>query len=412
MNDLKKSIKLIWMKNQLWLIAILLLPAIVGVLSIQGEIDYQIERTAEYYYAATHDLTDMEDPNYWEKVEKQEEILKEQGIGKEELQTIKEEGLKKSKLVSEDEYSPFQSFEESLEYANFIKMKTQDQDWNLRINGSKILSQAGLNLVTYMAPFILALVLGGLEHLTSFYELKRSLPWKKEKDYFSKIIIGTGLLALTFAFYFASAYWLIDRSTFSEVLVYPNLLEVGIRIIATTFSIFAITFALGQLSGSFLGQIGLSIIGFSGWMLISGLIHALEIILFHTSVWSEKLDLATEKWPKMVQGFISPITGLSINPEMEGILGALVLSLILLVLGYFWHRNQKVERNGLLVLNPTLSKIVLAIAVVTTACIVTVFMVQGIFIVNSPLLTIPIFALILFLSYKFYALFFKLRIGV
>lgn len=426
MKYFMKAIKINWLHKRLWLVILFSLLLITSVSLLFKGTSEQVSKVAMAYEETFNEEIIYEDfqENLWKKIGERQEKFREEGIGKDDLNNMKRKGLERARNAT----IIFSFDDQFLEEYNL--MKSQVRNWNIEINGSNLLLEASNDFFIFILFFLLGLTLVSFEQLTPFYKFNQSMVWDKSMDYIAKFVIGSIVCFLFVFLTFTLGYLHLLNSPLKEVLNFSQFPRYLIYSFLRSFSNFSIVFSLGQLTGSFLGQIILSILGFGGVSLWGRGIGTLFSMFFEnknvnasfyvtefkpyrglSNIYLDKYYEWLLNKPIMLEGVLTPYHGMVKGGE-DLILGSFLLSIILLLLTYFWSDRHRIEKVGYIILNPKLSNIIMWLSIFGTSIffLILIFGYYAHFFPNW--LLVISFLFLLFISYKFYKTIFSIRIGL
>lgn len=268
----------------------------------------------------------------------------------------------------------------------------------------------GIFLVAIFGVF-LALFYSGFENITPYYEFTKTFPWSRKKTYITKIINGFIFILIFCVLEFIISYFSIKSlSNFSEHIIFKPSVWNIVNNIITPLSLFLITLSLGEISGNFIGNLGLLFIALAGFWLIKFNIH---VVL-------DSFDLLYNNHPiyKFENNiFANPILGVIYNPlygygtDMPGRNLAIIgITLIYVLVGFLFIKIAKGERTGLMVLNKPIHIFAEILGIITTTNIFALFF-NEIGELNT-LSTIVMYVVLAVINTIFYRKLFKVRIGI
>lgn len=400
MNAFKKSSKILWKKNKLWIVLMALFFLLFSYTLSSGAANSYVYMIS---WRITEEMQRVDHGNGYEDVY----------MGNSEAQEAKKKEMQKLGITQKDlQDLAKKSSEEDVKEEFFLKqfdLVNKGDDY--KVLGAQVIKD---NLVVTLAigAVLLAFLFSSLEHITPFYRFNRSLPWAKKYDYFAKLLMGLGILLLFTAIAYSLGFLALTRSPLRNVMVYEGMWRAIRQTVVGISSLYIFIFAIGQLAGSFLGHMGLSFIGAAGLGLVQLILVGLNVIFYDGKMsWlfnlSDSFDRFLGNLPTLVQYVLRPVSGFSSMEE-----GVIVLAVIYGILGYFFHKNQKVENSGKFILESRIEKVVFFLAVLVTATALGAILFSGLVAINSIAIRIIGFLFFGFVSYKIYKKLFDVRIIV
>lgn len=444
MKDFIKNSKILLKRNSLWLILLTLLVLLVNTISVRNqigqftdEISYQTGRlewiyqnkdqifgelednTDEYYYSMYVESTDFVEINMRRLEEKKnlDKFFSEYNEKYKEL--LDYFNVTREELVEVEWYNV--SSVDNLENtrANFLnELKYYEETMYLRLNynietNSFNMSEkiATPTMLFYFVIILVGMLLTSVDHFTSYYEFTRLLPWSRGKGYVMKLAFGAIFILVVYLISLGINYGGWMNSNYVSEFVTNGITINFLKRLMEYISLLIITISLGEISGNVFGHGGLLIIVFSGLELIE--YNILLIIDMFTNIFENEIVGQFNSFIEnndILNTIYIPINGLVDNNNTE-LFTFFGIGLVFLGLGYYWVRHSKAERSGMLIQNKYISKYAQILAIISTANIVSAIfgMTLGGY---EFILRIGIFIVALILSYKFYKLLFKVRIGV
>ncbi|MGO1580429.1 MAG: hypothetical protein ACTHWZ_03330 [Peptoniphilaceae bacterium] len=445
MRDFKEYFQILWKKNSIWLGILAILAILFQGLSM----NYTIKDTTFYFYSSVraieiiHDNLDKDNSiinkkinehwdTYWTDKDKIIEKYKDRKNGEETLNKAKSQfneilekrnyslkDLKKyNEGASEYEYEYVKDVQILQELYNFHHSYIEDNH-NNNYNNYNFASLDLSNDVFFDGSMIFIVVILGfllmsMEHLTPYYEFSRMYPWSHGKTYLMKVIFGGLYILLLYIISILMKIAILKGAQLSDLFSFNIFGPSGIIHLSSIFGLYLIIMASGAISGNVLGHIGMIIISLAGIDLIRGnLIQIFETLKLNTNDgWLFVLDKKFSNLPELLQVLLKPYLGLDVYYSDYKIWYIGVVGLILFLVGYYWTLNAKAERSGMLILTKSVSKFAQFFAVLTTASLINSLFLSMMFDANSILINLAIYIILLAISYKFYKVIFKIRIGL
>lgn len=473
MKDLTKCLKMTLRKNGIWMGVIFVLLLSLSLVQIKDLTMAQSRSLALVYEGVKTkerglNAADFEDNNkrvtdFYSRIESRGKTFMKDGLGPEELAEIKANGIEMAK----DRRLGFNI--KDLFHRDFNLYKTPEKDWKIRIDGSQMLADVLFPRGTFFLYIGLGILLSSLGHISPFHGFSQPLAFNRKYQYLVSLLLGLGLALVHLGVIFVYGLVSIKTSSLGTVVDFPGIIALFGLSYMRLITVFVISLALGQLTGAFVGHLGLSLWVFGGLELLgklfTGLIFGLtdpenySLILngkrltgplikhvsfeYKPSFWAgpevsydiglDPIRYFLNNLGDFFQGFTSPFSGTTglgtIAEKINGnpmdyqdffkpfesatggtggqILGAFSLGLILLFLGYFWSKNQRMDRSGYLFLNPILSKIFMVFAIFFTV----VFLTSSLVIILSPFplpLSLALSFIFVYGVFRFYGILFKI----
>ena len=279
-------------------------------------------------------------------------------------------------------------------------------------DGQVVLAQQEYVVINVVLFFglILGFLFTSMEHFTPYYEFTRMLPWSKTKTYFSKLGLGTLLVTLAYVVLVGFSVLLWQTSYVSNLLYTGGLLKTLALGLGKNILFFIVVVGLGTVAGNIFGHLGMMIIGLGGPMLLTTDYKILKDML---GLGLDKMD-AIYKFEDLIDNkfyypLYVPIEGL-FYVKNQMLIGFAIFSLIIFALGLYWTSTARAERSGMLILKKSVSTFAFFMAVVTSVAFFG--QVFNTFVNTRGLIMLPIYAVIGFIFYKLYKIFFNIKIGV
>ncbi len=268
---------------------------------------------------------------------------------------------------------------------------------------------AVINLVLFFG-LILGFLFTSMEHFTPYYEFTRMLPWSKTKTYFSKLGLGTLLVTLAYVVLVGFSVLLWQTSYVSNLLYTGGLLKTLALGLGKNILFFTVVVGLGTVAGNIFGHLGMMVIGLGGPVLLTTDYKILKDML---GLGLDKMD-PIFKFEDLIENkfyypLYAPIEGLFYNKD-QMLVGFAIFSLIIFALGLYWTSTAKAERSGMVLLKKSVSHFAFFMAVVTSVAFFG--QIFNTFVNTRGLIMLPIYAVIGFIFYKLYKIFFNIKIGV
>lgn len=274
------------------------------------------------------------------------------------------------------------------------------------ISGSKILS---LNFSLIILAVVVAFLLSS-EFMTSFYKFMRQVPVKREGVYVAKVIFGILSLMVYLVVSLGINYLLVRNTPFGNILTFSGIGSSLGKNILKSIAVFLGAFGVGTVSGNIVGFFGMLIITFGGIILEELYLRFYQIFFNTDSITFSDLS----NFRKMMEK--NPIYSIvnSANTILDGkyILNIVFLCVLYFLIGLIVTKLNDGSRTTKCIVLKGVSKVVMAIAIITTVCASTL-LINGIFGSGSGvgILMYPFAAFMLFVSYKFYKMLFEVNIG-
>lgn len=445
MRDFKEYFQILWKKNSIWLGILAILAILFQGLSMNYTIK---DKTFNFYSSVRvieiiHDNLDKDNSiinkkldkhwqTHWTNKDKIVESYEDKENGEEILNKAKNqfneilekrnyslEDLKKyNEGASEYEYEYVKDVQIIQELYNFYHSYIEDnQNNNYNFASLDLSKDVFFDGSMIFIVVILGFLFMSMEHLTPYYEFSRMYPWSHGKTYFMKVIFGGLYILLLYIISILMKMAIFKGAQLSDLFSFNIFGPSGIIHLSSIFGLYLIIMASGAISGNVLGHIGMIIISLAGIDLIRGnLIQIFETLKINTNdSWLFILDKKLSKLPGLLQVILRPHLGLNIYSSYIkdyklwyiGVVG-----LIFFLVGYYWTLNAKAERSGMLILTKSVSKFAQFFAVLTTASLIHSLFLSMMVDTNSILINLAIYIILLAISYKFYKVIFKIRIGL
>lgn len=418
MSDIRRSIKILLMKNRVWLAMLFILAVFAMFFNLQGSIQIM-----EYNLKEVHRNLDAYEknipmPTIYEMDHKELTISKEDYVSKEDFQQLNE---KIKKAYGENDKNSDKTDEYFMNYTIFLEEKGLIDGAN-RNSYDRLSNVKGLNgyipifenqMLTIFIAFVLGILLSSMEHITSFYSFIQSLPWPRWKTYIGRYIIGLITLLIILILGILMNYLLFKNSGISELIIFESDPSIILGYILKTIGSYGIVLGSGMLCGSFVGHLGMLIVVF-GYLdiLLSDIGFIIELFTGETYFGLIRFKHTFDQLPILIRTLIQPVQGLAIDKNIiltQGI-GLLIVSIIYLLIGVYRYNRGDKGRSGVFILNPYLSKIIEILAIITTSAFIVNML--SFTIIETQALNIGLFIISLIISYKFYHFLFKVRIGI
>lgn len=427
MRDFKRASKLLWYKNRL-AIALMGMFLILSFALYASSVSTRLESKIVTTYL---DLKVMVDNNnYYDDFHKKgyKSIIEEDGaenIVKSSKEYTKEiakkynidvEKLKDPEKVDEyySEYFEKMNYEEDSQRGGaFYTVQNALSYIDLNTNEYKLdISEEvfGINIALIIFAVLLALFFSGLENITPYFEFTKMFPWTKNKTYGVKAINGV-LLILAFSIIGAliSYFTIINNKYFGSYFILKDSLRYVLSYFILPIGLFLIALSVGEISGNFLGNFGLFIIAILGLWLVEYNLATPFRYLGLDSISKIIFDIGESiREIKFLNVLLYPIYGMTDSIDKTISFG--ITSIIFFILGYLFMRISKNERNGLMILNNTFSKIIEIIAIITSVNLIgEVFQSVTNF---SAIGTLIMYIVLIIINIIFWRRMFKIRIGI
>lgn len=446
MKDFIRFSKILLKRNALWLTLLFFLVLLVNTMGAKNEIEEFVNQTSyqtgklQWIYENKEEKIEYSlDESYGYFDALYEESSEFESDIKDKLH---------SKEAKDDIFKDFhRKYTEILDYYNIDEKKLLETDWsrsntnddNDEEHYQRNLYQEIYNYQNYMykevgynpekdafnfsgkianptglLPFVIVIIgflFTSLDHLTSYYEFTRILPWKKEKSFIMKIVFGSLIVIGVYLVLLGINYMTWSNSAFGDKFVLNGIFIEILKKLGIYFSILSITMAVGEVSGNVLGHAGLLIIVLSGFYLIE--VNILTFINMFKEVSNTSIVRNFNSFidnNNILKVIYFPLNGLVSNITTE-IITFFAVGIVFLGLGILFTRISKAERSGMLIQNKYISKYAEILAIISTANLLSAIF--GITMGNyGSILRIAIFVIVALLSYKFYKLLFNVRVGI
>lgn len=424
MRDFKRLSKILWMKHRIWIVLFLALVLLLSIfesytaLKMEGEryIGY-IQRVEWIYNNKDKEFKspmEYEDAKYaaegrfyageeYFKLEK--ELTKEriQEANDKWKELAKEYGYKRGeRQVDEVHKASAYSVRDTI-YRDIYLIDTKYHPFFV----GYYFGSFSMFLVTLLFGFLLT----SLENLTAYYEFANTFPWSRGKNYLMKFSFGLIILAGVYIVTTIIGHAIWSTSMAAALSDTGGILRGYFFRFLQIFAFYCFVFGVGELAGNFIGHIGLLIIAMTSTKLIQFIIGQILHIVGRGDIEAAMgnfIEKVTSIWPIGILHFPGDYFS---QPYPRVLLILTLMGLFLVGLGYWSSEHSAKERTGYVVKNKNFSKVVMILALLTTAVIVTAI-ITGTFYVETKGLTVLIFILSTLISYFFYRFLFKVKIGV
>lgn len=441
MTDYRKMFSILWKRNRIWIIMLMILSLLFISFIVKNEIaslDYSIlTNVIKLDYMdkegrlLVNDYSDEYKNAYIELERRMGEVKKTYPKG------LPEDFLTKGdytfhKLAEKYNYQPRYGYNEDLKewhYTGVESMRHEELHSYEREVNSKIFRDEGhykLNISSYLfggnfpiylAMLIISFLITSMEHLTSYYEFTETFPWSKTRTYFSKLLFILTLALILFALTVGLKYMVWSTSLYKNLMGLDKVLKIGLNSLMGFFGYILIFMGLGTVAGNILGHIGMLIIGILGVRLWLINIRALSDVIFggdiiHHDHWIYRPEKAFDNLPQFIKVLLSPLESYNYSDRFFAYINnqaIFVVGLALMILGLFWANFNKSERSGMLIMRKNVSLYAQVLAVLTTTNAIYLIS-RGM--TSGRILELAVFGIAFLLSYLFYKKLFKVRIGI
>lgn len=433
MSDIKKIFQILIKRYSLWIVMLLAIFIIIEGSSARYE---SSSKFADEIYFETYELEYLSKNRENIKIDEIENNigkfreLSQYGLADDYIdkyvkvykEIVEEKNIDKSKLSAGeyfDNYSDFDnSNDDSYIYSilyNFNRLLENEKivkdpsDGMYKINISKNIIVP--NLFIYVIAFLLGVLLLSGEHLTKYYEFTRMFPWTKNKNYIGKVLFGLLIILLVWLSTIGLKLLIFNNSAYSNITYIYNLKKMFISQGLSLLSFYLMVMGVGALAGNFIGHIGMLIMAIFGVRLYQYNLWAISYLINEEKIlpWIDSLENMISSLNPIVKSIISPIDGFSFyNSSLQASIGVFLVGLIFFFLGIYWTKTSQSERSQMLVIKKGENRFVQIMSILTTSNIIQ--LISSSFSL-SRIISIIIFVISLFISYKFYNILFKSRIG-
>ncbi len=432
MRDFKRLSKILWMKHRIWIVLFLALVLLLSIfesytaLKMEGERyigyiqhvewiynnkDKEFKSPMEYddaKYAAQRTFYEEEEHCKLEKELTKERIQEANDKWKE---LAKEYGYKRGERQVDEVYNASAYSVRDTIYRDIylidIKYHPFFESSGFAGNVGYYFGSFSMFLVTLLFGFLLT----SLENLTAYHEFANTFPWSRGKNYLMKFSFGLIILAGVYIVTTIIGHAIWSTSMAAAVSDTGGILRGYFFRFLQIFAFYCFVFGVGELAGNFIGHIGLLIIAMMSTKLIQFIIgQILYIVGRHdiAAAMGNFIGKVTSVWPIGILHFPGDYFS---QPYPRVLLILTLMGLFLVGLGYWSSEHSAKERTGYVVKNKNFSKVVMILALLTTAVIVTAIISQT-FYLETTGLSVLIFILSTLISYFFYRFLFKVKIGV
>lgn len=433
MSDIKKIFQILIKRYSLWIFMVLAIFVIIEGSSARYE---SSSKFADEIYYDTYELEYLSKNRENIKIDEIENNigkfreLSQYGLADDYIdkyvkvfkEIVKEKNINKSKLSAGeyfDNYSDFDnSNDDSYIYSilyNFNRLLENEKivkdpsDGIYKINIAKNIMVP--NLFIYAIVFLLGVLLLSGEHLTKYYEFTRMFPWTKNKTYLAKVLFGLLIILAAWLGSIGLKLLIFNSSNYSNITYIYNVKEVFISQGLSLIAFYLIVMGIGALAGNFIGHIGMFIMAIFGIRLYQDNLWAISYLVNGNEIspWVESVENMISSLNPLVKSIISPIDGFSFyNVSLQSAIGLFLVGLLFFFLGIYWTKSSQSERSQMLVIKKGENRFVQIMAILTTSNIIQLIVSSFSL---SRITSIIVFLVGLFLSYKFYNILFKSRIG-
>lgn len=432
MRDIINSIRLIILKNRLWLILSMIAALMISV-SNNGR------KISNFETDIINGLLYIEEGiSYYSASHKRLEERFDKGISQEDIKTLKDYYAKNIKTWNEvklddrgnitgygahsHKITPLNPYvverwffrygyfedEDLSEESKF----SSDERERYRIkrtmefeefDGAKFVVGRQIGIFFLMSIF-LGILLSSIEYLTPFYEFIRGLPWIREKTYLARVLIGILIILILLILSSTISYFMIRRNTLSGLMNYGHISNYIFKYLVMLSAIFIFVLTVGHLSGNIVGHMGLLIIFTAPYYVISFNIKIIGNILGH-SVYHD-IEKFYDNLPEIVQFLLNPTR----NFQYEEIPYFVLWGLIFLIMGLIVQNQYDGSKVTNLVQGKILSKVAMVLGIFTTAGVFQEIFFSILYIAGP--IQILSYVVFLFISYQFYKRIFAVQIGI
>lgn len=425
MKDFNRSLRLLLKRNGFWLLLALLFTLIIVAVGVNGKINKRTQDMALALIEMDNLVEDgkvSDDPTNTIVKKLKEKYPNKLPTGIfEEYDKIHGQLLDKFNLTYEkdtrawvwkphtpkDVLNNYESLKNDKMYYNSF-IKDIDTEGNVVVG----VSAGDVSAAIIIFSSILAVLFTSLEHITSYFEFTRMLPWSRGKNYLMKLALGILLVTLAFAIgtILTTAMW--STSYLSNYLTFENYFREVLFAFGKNIFYFVIAMGVGAVSGNIIGHAGMMIIALTGPNLWTLNYRYLREIFDFPLLSSDKLfNFEMKLNSSALKPLYTPIYGL-FTDKTSMLIGLGLVALIVFGLGYYWSIKGKAERSGMLILTKGTSMYAFVLAISTTAIILNGIIMEAFWVNTSPIVSIAAFAVTAFIAYKIYKILFNIKIGV
>lgn len=268
------------------------------------------------------------------------------------------------------------------------------------------------NLLIYVIIFLLGVLFFSGEHLTKYYEFTKMFPWAKNKTYLAKVLLGIFIILGVWLISTGLKLLIFKNSNYYNLICFYMPVQKFISYGSSILAFYLIVTGIGALAGNFLGHIGMIMMAVLGIRLYQYNIWAL-IYMFkgnEATVYFDYTEKFIDSLNPIIKSIISPLYAFVFDGTggVVSVVSLLALGLIFFILGLYWTNSSKSERSQMLILKENENRFVQFMAILTTANIIQ--LISSSLGING-ITSLLIFMISLFVTYKFYNILFKARIG-
>ncbi|MGO3018251.1 MAG: hypothetical protein ACTIH2_03775 [Anaerococcus sp.] len=416
MKDFVKLSKLQWKKNSIWIILLIIATLLINTMTFR----YNVKET---YNNITISVSDFE---YYLGIKGAQKKKKPEKISVEYIKyggKLRDRVVKKYDIIPNERLSSMDSKDVDRYYSKERKdifYKAESSIDNYDYNIEKILNENPNNALFsqytnfFMVPFLflLAMLLTSIEQMTNYFDFSRMLPWSKTKDFVMKIVFGLLLVLVTFGVHIGIEQVVVGTSGLSEVYNLTGILLYFVRNMLLYWLIFIIFISAGAISGNIFGHLGMAIVVFGFFNIITYLISVIKNGVLKIGVMYDIIDSFhkfVEKQHPIIKQVLDPLGESYIDNNF--LIGYAIIAIIVFALGLLVVKNMKTENSGYMIVNKPIKILCQSMGILTLTSIIFTIVTSTLADYNVYI-GIGIYVFFLFASYKLFKALFNIKIKV